>query len=168
MVNHHDQWWYFYHQYLQTTKGSITTTAFVQPPAIYSEDFNCHHISWGYSPNNRNGETLHDWPHTVDLKLLFDHKQLKSFHSPAWNTHTNLDLTFYSCEVNSLSPRPIHKIGGNFPKSQYRPKIIHHPALVEIHQLLQYHAWISAKQSGDALKQNLQLSVIIFLAWHRQ
>ena len=109
---------------------------FLPPPlhqhtAIYSRDLNCHHTSWGYSSSNPDGEALHDWAHTVDLKLLFNHKQPKSFHSAVSNTHTYPDLTFYSCDVNSLSPHPIHKFGRNFPKSHNHPTIIPHPALVE-------------------------------------
>ena len=46
--------------------------------------------------------------------LLFSHKQPKSFYSAVWNKHTNLDLTFYLGDVNSLSPHPVHKSGGNF------------------------------------------------------
>ena len=122
--NHHDQWWYFYHQYL----SPFPPPPLYQHPAIYSGDFNCHHTPWGYSSNNPDREALHDGTHTVDLKLLCDHKQAKSFHLAVWNTQTNPDLTFYSCDVNSLSPHPV---GGNFPKSQHRPTIIYHPALVE-------------------------------------
>ena len=112
-----------------------------QHPAFYSGDFNCHHTSWGYSIHNPERETLHDWAHTVDLKLLFDHKQPKSFHSAVWNRHTNPDLTFYLCDVNSLSPHPVYKIGGNFPRSQHRPTIIHHPALVEYTPTIPITRW---------------------------
>ena len=59
-----------------------------QHPLIYSRDFNYHHTFWGYSPNNPDGEALHDWTYTVELKLLFDHKQPKAFHSAVWNIHT--------------------------------------------------------------------------------
>ena len=67
----------------------------------------------------------------MDLKLLFDHKQPKSFNSAAWGTTTNPDLSFYSCNANSSIPHPIHKIIGHFPKSQHRLTIIYHPALIE-------------------------------------
>ena len=101
-----------------------------QYTAIYSGDFNCHHTT-SYSSKNHDGEVLYDWAYTEDLKLLFDHKRPKSFYTAVWNKHTNPELNFYSCDLNSLSPHPVHKIGGNFPKSQHYPTINHHQALVE-------------------------------------
>ena len=62
-------------------KAPFLPPPWYQHPAIYSGDFNCHHTSLGYSSNNADGETLHEWAHTVDLKLLFNHRQPKSFHS---------------------------------------------------------------------------------------
>ena len=59
-----------------------------QHAAIYSGDFNYHHTFWKYSPNNPYGEALHDWTRATDLKLLFNQKQTKSFHSAVCNTHT--------------------------------------------------------------------------------
>ena len=124
--------------------------AFLPPPlyqhtTIYSGDFNCHHTSWGYSSNNPDRVALHDWARTVDLKLLFDHKQPKSLHSAVWNTHTNPDLTFYSCDVNSLSPHPVQKFARNFPKSKHRPTIIHHHVLVEYTPTTPIPRWIFNK-----------------------
>ena len=81
--------------------------------------------------NSHDGEALHEWASTMDLKLLFDHKQPKSFNSAAWGTTTNPSLSFYSCNANSFIPHPIHKIIGHFPKSQHRPTIIYHPVLIE-------------------------------------
>lgn len=100
-------------------------------PAIYSGDFNCHHTSWGYSTNDSDGDALHDWTHTIDIRMLYDHKQPKTFHSAVWGTNTNPDLTFYSHIPNSISPHPVHKVCGSFPRSQHRPTIICHPTLVE-------------------------------------
>ena len=100
-------------------------------PAIYSGDFNCHHTSWGYSRNDPAGVALYDWSSTIDLKFLYDPNQPKSFHSAAWNTLTNPDLMFYTHDINSSLPHPVHNVIGNFPKSQHRPTIIYHPALIE-------------------------------------
>ena len=100
-------------------------------PAIYSGDFNCHHTFWGYSRNDPAGAALYDWSSTIDLKLLYDPNQPKSFHSAAWNTFTNPDLTFYTHDISSSLPHPVHNVTGNFPKSQHRPTIIYHPALIE-------------------------------------
>ena len=100
-------------------------------PAIYSGDFNCHHTSWGYARNNPDGDALHDWSTNIDLKLLFDPNQPKTFHSAVWKTYTNPDLSFFTHDPNSVLPDPVHNVIGNFPKSQHRPTIIHHPALIE-------------------------------------
>ena len=131
MANLHDQWWYFYYQYLQTVNSSIPNTAFVPAPSYILQRFQLSLQSWGYLSNNPHEDALHDWAHIVDLKLLFNHKQPKSFHSAVWNTHTNPGLTFYFCDISSLLPHTVHKIGGNFPKSQHSPTIIHQADLEE-------------------------------------
>ena len=118
-------------------------------PAIYSEDFNCHHISWGYSRNDPDGVALCDWTSTIDLKLLYDPNQPKSFHSAAWNTFTNPDLTFYRHDINSSLPHPVHNVIGNFPKSQHRPTIIHHPALIEYTPTTPLPCWSFNKADGE-------------------
>ena len=127
--------------------GEITITNFYKPPnspfdsppqcehpAIYSGDFNCHHTTWGYSRNNHDREALHDWSNTIDLKLLYNHNQPKTFYSAAWDTYTNRDLTFFTHDTDSSLPHPEHSVLGNFPKSQHRPTIIYHPALIEYTQ----------------------------------
>ena len=100
-------------------------------PVIYSGDFNSHHTNWGYQRNDSNGYQIADWASNGDLHLLFDSKQPKTFHSAAWNTHTNPDLTFYSADPSSLLPHPTHTVGPNFPRSQHRPTFISHPATIE-------------------------------------
>ena len=76
--------------------GEITIRNFYKPPnspfdpppqcghpAKYSGDFSCHHTTCGYSRNNHGGEAPHDWSNIIDLKLLYDHNQLKTFHFTA-------------------------------------------------------------------------------------
>ena len=92
---------------------------------LYALEISAVITPWGYSSNKSDGEALHQWAHTVDLKLLFDHKKPKPYHSEVWNTYTNPDLTFYTCDVNSLLLHLVHKIGGIFAKSQHRPTVIH-------------------------------------------
>ena len=75
-------------------------------PVIYSGDFNSHHTNWSYQRNDANGIKIADWASNGDLYLLFDSKQPKTFHSDGWNTHTNPDLSFYSCDKLSLLPHP--------------------------------------------------------------
>jgi len=61
---------------------------------IVASDFNCHHISWGYSASDENGEVLLTWAESADLQLLYDPKEPDSFRSAVWNTTTNPDLAF--------------------------------------------------------------------------
>ena len=99
-------------------------------PVIYSGDFNSHHSNWGYQRNDSNGYKIADWASNGDLHLLFESKQPKNFHSAAWNTYTNPDLTFFSSNPSSLLPSPTYAVGPNFPRSQHRPTFISHPAVI--------------------------------------
>ena len=110
-------------------------------PAIYSGDFNCHHTSWGYSRNDPDGEALYERSSLYDLKVLYDPNQSKTFRSAIWNTFTNPDLTFYTHDSNSSLPHPAHNVIGNFPKSQHRPTVICHPALIEYTPTTQLSRW---------------------------
>ena len=100
-------------------------------PRSAQPDFNCHHTTWDYSRNNHDREALHDWSNTIDLKLLYNYNQPKTFYSAAWDTYTNPDLTFFTHDTDSSLPHPEHSVLGNFPKSQHRPTIIYHPTLIE-------------------------------------
>ena len=117
-------------------------------PAIYSGDFNCHHISWGYSRNGPDGEALYEWSSTIDLKLLYDPNQTKTFHSAVWNTFTNPDLPFYTHDINSSLP-PQFK---NFPKSQHQPTIIYHPTLIEYTPTTPLPCWNFNKADWEKFK----------------
>ena len=87
--------------------------------------------------------------------MILSFSSLKYTHDP--------DLTFNSCDVNSLSPHPVHKIVVNFPKSQHRPTIIHHPGLVKYTITTPTPRRNFMRADWDVLKQNLRLCVIIFL-----
>ena len=62
-------------------KAVFNTPPKYHHPAIYSGDFNSHHTTWGYSANDIRGVSLHDWANDLDLKVLFNHKFSKTFHS---------------------------------------------------------------------------------------
>ena len=54
-----------------------------------------------------------------NLVLLYNPKDLTSFHSGHWNSSTNPDLAFASADLYSRLPdRPVLE---KFPKSQHRP-----------------------------------------------
>ncbi|KAL1446411.1 hypothetical protein WDU94_005435 [Cyamophila willieti] len=65
-------------------------------PAIYIGDFNSHHETWKYPKNDENGELLINWSEQNNTYLLFDVKDLPTFHSAAWRRGYNPDLCFLS------------------------------------------------------------------------
>ena len=99
-------------------------------PTIYAGDFNCQHNDWGYSYTTRNGGALSDWASESDLSLLYNNKNPPSFHSGRWKSGTNPDLAFTTTNRDSAVPSPIRTVIGKFPRSQHRPSIIIHPALI--------------------------------------
>ena len=96
-------------------------------PVLYSGDFNCPHVNWGYSSNSADGECLVAWASLNGLVPLHDPKDMAPFHSRRWNTGTNPDLAFVS--VGPDSRLPDRRISEKFPRSQHRPSIIVPPRL---------------------------------------
>ena len=96
-------------------------------PVLYSGDFNCPHVNWGYNSNSANGECLVAWASLNGLVPLHDPKDMATFHSGRWNTGTNPDLAFVS--VGPDSRLPDRRILEKFPRSQHRPSLIVPPRL---------------------------------------
>ena len=86
-------------------------------PVLYSGDFNCPHVNWGYSSNSTDGECLVAWASLNGLVPLHDPKDTATFHSGRWNTGTNPDLAFVS--VGPDSRLPDRRILEKFPRSQH-------------------------------------------------
>ena len=81
-------------------------------PVLYSDDFNCPHVNWGYSSNSTDGECLVARASLVaciqPAAPLHDPKDTATFHSGRWNTGTNPDLAFVSVGPDSrISDRRI-------------------------------------------------------------
>ena len=73
---------------------------------------------------------LNDWASILDLTLLYDNRQPNSFCSGRWQTQTNPDLAFTTS--NSAYTNCVHRIVSDlFPRSQHRPSIITHDALIK-------------------------------------
>ncbi|KAG5886778.1 hypothetical protein JTB14_032269 [Gonioctena quinquepunctata] len=87
-------------------------------------DFNCHYVSWGYSTNDENGESLSNWMDKLDLHLIYDAKDLKTFHSARWPSDTNPDLCFVTTDSSQVPLPHTRKVMRSFPRSQHRPVII--------------------------------------------
>ena len=96
-------------------------------PILYSGDFNCPHVNWGYSSNSADGECLVAWASLNGLVPLHDPKDMATFHSGCWNNGTNPDLAFVS--VGSDSCLPDRRTLEKFPLSQHRPSLIVPPRL---------------------------------------
>ena len=86
-------------------------------PVLYSGDFNCPHVNWGYSSNSADGECLVAWASLNGLVPLHDPKDMATFHLGRWNTGTNSDLVFVS--VGPDSRLPDRRILEKFPRSQH-------------------------------------------------
>ena len=96
-------------------------------PVLYSGDFNCPHVNWGYSSNSADRECLVAWASLNGLVPLHDPKDMATFHSGRWNTGTNPGLAFVS--VGPDSRLPDRRILEKFPRSQHRPSLIVPPRL---------------------------------------
>lgn len=64
--------------------------------------FNSKHIDWGYQINDTDGEFISNWMGKNGLELIYDAKEIKSFHSAVWNTDIRFpDLCFVSEKSSS-------------------------------------------------------------------
>ena len=71
-------------------------------PAIYVGDFNSHHATWGYDRPDSNGDWLMGWSSQLNLSLVIDLKQKRSFHYARWARDYSPDL----CWVTSHNGQP--------------------------------------------------------------
>ena len=128
-----------------------------QHPAIYAGDFNCQHTLWGYRNDTTDGTMLNDWASNLDLTLLYDNRQPNSFCSGRWQTQTNPDLAFTTS--NSAHTNCVHRIVSDlFPRSQHRPSIITHDALIKPTPSAPILRWNFRKaQWGDFIKDTCTL-----------
>jgi hypothetical protein len=53
-----------------------------------------------YADNDENGELLLRWAESRNLHLIFDAKDMKSFHSARWQRDYNPDLCFVTSNNN--------------------------------------------------------------------
>ena len=59
----------------------------------------------------------------------------------------------YSHEPSTCQPEPTHIVGENFPRSQHRPTIVEHAALIEFIQTAPLPRWNFRKADWLALKE---------------
>ena len=109
---------------LPTRLRSLDLSVFPHP-CLYTGDFNCSHVDWGYNDNSPDGECLAGWASINCVALLYNAKGPASFYSGRWNTGTNPDLAFASVGPNSHLPDK--RVLEKFPRSQHRPSLITPP-----------------------------------------
>ena len=133
-------------------KTSFSNLPIYDHPVIYSGDFNCQNEQWGYKNTTPDGEALANWASTTNLTLLYDSKQPCSFTSGRWQTGTNPDLAFCSSRDRSTAQRTVIS---KFPRSQHRPSLITHPALVTPTTSMPQSRWNFKKANWDTFREEL-------------
>ena len=71
---------------------------------LYTGDFNCPRVNWGYRTSSADGEWLAAWASLNSLMPLHNPKDVATFYSGRWNTGTNPDLTLVSVGPGSRVP----------------------------------------------------------------
>uniref|UniRef100_W5MY25 Endonuclease/exonuclease/phosphatase domain-containing protein n=1 Tax=Lepisosteus oculatus TaxID=7918 RepID=W5MY25_LEPOC len=93
----------------------------LEHPTVYVGDFNSHHLGWGYSEPDEDGEKVVEWPTNNDL---IDPKQCGTFHSARWQKKYSVDFSLVTTIGNH--PQPVsQRMLDDFPHSQHRPLLIH-------------------------------------------
>lgn len=133
-------------------KTSFSNLPIYDHPVIYSGDFNCQNEQWGYKNTTPDGEALANWASTTNLTLLYDSKQPCSFTSGRWQTGTNPDLAFCSSRDRATAQRTVIS---KFPRSQHRPSLITHPALVTPTTSMPQSRWNFKKANWDTFREEL-------------
>ena len=116
-------------QWICVTIGDVSIINIYKPPpetvtirqlppmastTIACSNFNSRNTLWGYPNSNANGEMIAQWAKALDLYLLYDATDGKSFFSGRHKTWTNPDLCFVS---NSLASSCKRSVLDKFPRS---------------------------------------------------
>lgn len=80
-----------------------STASYATSINIYTGDFNSHYTNWGYEINDTNGEIIYNRKDSKNMKLLFNAKDRKTFHSGRWNRFYNPGLCIVSKNKNQIS-----------------------------------------------------------------
>ena len=81
-------------------------------------DFNSHNTIWGYTQNNKDGETVEEWALNNNMAIVHNAKDKPSFMSARWRRGYNPDLAFVSSRLHTNFEKTVND---PIPKSQHRP-----------------------------------------------
>ena len=95
---------------------------------VYAGDFNCHHVDWRCDNSSPDGEYLAGWESINGFALLYNDKDVARSYCGRWNTGTNPDLAF--AKVGPKSHLPDRRVLAKLPRSQHRPRLLHHQGLL--------------------------------------
>ena len=122
-------------------------------------DFNCHHATRGYERADSNGDWLMEWSSQLNLSLVIDLKQKRSFHSARWDREYSPDL----CWVTSHNGQPLQTsvhVLDDFPQSQHRPVVTNVGLCIPLIRSLQKPRWNFRKANWAKFSQQLEQSII--------
>ena len=128
-------------------------------PAVYVGDFNSHHVDWGYSDCDSNGELLVNWAAEKDLHLLFDPKQKGTFCSARWQQDYNPDLCWVSTSCGRPHPAS-YVVLSSFPHSQHRPSLIHAGLTLPVIHSVQKKRWNFRKANWREFTSETEKSIV--------
>ena len=122
-------------------------------------DFNSHRATWGYERADSNGDWLMEWSSQLNLSLVVDLKQKRSFHSARWDREYSPDL----CWVTSHNGQPLQTsvhVLDDFPHSQHRPIVTHVGLRIPLIRSLQKPRWNFRKANWAKFSQQLEQNII--------
>lgn len=137
-------------------KWSTNTPVTLEHPTVYMGYFNSHHQSWGYSDNNENCETIYEWSSNNNLHLIYDAKEIRTFHSGRWNKGYNPDLCFITRDSEHRPLCTNRIVLSTFPRSQHRPVILNISLQVPIIFSIPKPRWNFRKGDWDNFKLQLE------------
>lgn len=137
-------------------------------PVVYVGDFNSHHSLWKYSNDDECGIKLVQWAELSNLHLIYDAKDRPTFKSARWNTETNPDLCYVSCN-NDGTPLPTtRQILKGFPRSQHRPALITVGTTIPVTQSINKPSWNFSKARWNDFSSELDKIVRWIPPTHNQ
>ena len=100
-----------------------------------------------------------EWSSQLNLSLVIDLKQKRSFHSARWNRDYSPDL----CWVTSQNDQPLQtavQVLDDLPRSQHRPIVTHVGIRIPLTRSLQKPRWNFRKANWTKFSEQLEKSIV--------